>query len=77
MRMVSSDSQSAHAGNPAHNSGDTDCKTVETAMTKCSTWLPGHDKAPAARAPVPGTAELKKDIEALEIWVKGIRARRA
>ena len=24
----------------------TDCKTVETAMTKCSTWLPGHDKAP-------------------------------
>jgi hypothetical protein len=21
-------------------------------MTKCSTWLPGHDKAPAARAPV-------------------------
>jgi ABC-type sugar transport system ATPase subunit len=53
-----------------------DCKTVETAMTKCSTWLPGHDKAPAARAPVPGTAELKKDVEALEIWVKGIRTRR-
>jgi energy-coupling factor transporter ATP-binding protein EcfA2 len=53
-----------------------DCKTVETAMTKCSTWLPGHDQAAAARAPVPGAAELKKDIDALETWVKGIRDRR-
>ncbi|MHB1701735.1 MAG: AAA family ATPase [Acidobacteriaceae bacterium] len=61
---------------PLSDITDTDCKTIETAMTKCSTWLPGHDKAPAARAPVPGTAELKKDIEALETWVKGIRARR-
>ena len=61
---------------PLSDITDTDCKTIETAMTKCSTWLPGHDKAPAARAPVPGTAELKRDIETLETWVKGIRARR-
>lgn len=53
-----------------------DCKAVETAMTKCSTWLPGHDKAPAARAPVPGPGELKADIEALETWVGTIRKRR-
>jgi len=53
-----------------------DCKTVETAMTKCSMWLPGHDQAAAARAPVPAAAELKKDIDALETWVKGIRDRR-
>lgn len=53
-----------------------DCKTVETAMTKCSAWLPGHDKAAAARAPVPGQAELKADIEALESWVAAIRKRR-
>ena len=46
-----------------------DCKTVETAMTKCSKWLPGHDQAAAARAPVPGPAELKADIEALDNWV--------
>jgi hypothetical protein len=45
-------------------------------MTKCSTWLPGHDKAAAARAPVPSPAELKKDIQALEAWVKAIRDRR-
>jgi energy-coupling factor transporter ATP-binding protein EcfA2 len=53
-----------------------DCKIVEAAMTKCSTWLPGHDQAAAARAPVPGSAELKKDIDALEAWVKTIRDRR-
>lgn len=53
-----------------------DCKAVETAMTKCSTWLPGHDKAAAARAPVPAPAELRADIEALATWVAAIRRRR-
>lgn len=53
-----------------------DCKAVETAMTKCSTWLPGHDKAAAARAPVPAPAELKADIDALASWVAAIRKRR-
>lgn len=53
-----------------------DCKTVETAMTKCSKWLPGHDQAAAARAPVPCPAELKADIEALDAWVAAIRNRR-
>jgi AAA domain len=53
-----------------------DCKAVETAMTKCSTWLPGHDQAAAARAPVPESVELKNDIEALEKWVAAIRTRR-
>jgi energy-coupling factor transporter ATP-binding protein EcfA2 len=53
-----------------------DCKKVETAMTKCSKWLPGHDQAAAARAPVPGTIELKADIEALDDWVTAIRNRR-
>jgi energy-coupling factor transporter ATP-binding protein EcfA2 len=53
-----------------------DCKTVETAMTKCSKWLPGHDQAAAARAPVPAPAELKADINALDNWVAAIRKRR-
>lgn len=53
-----------------------DCKTVETAMSKCSKWLPGHDQAAAARAPVPGPVELKADIEALDDWVAAIRNRR-
>ena len=53
-----------------------DCKALEAAMTKCSAWLPGHDKAAAARAPVPGSMELKADIAALESWVGAIHARR-
>jgi hypothetical protein len=53
-----------------------DCKAVETAMTKCSTWLAGHDKAAAAHAPVPAPAELKADIDALTTWVAAIHKRR-
>jgi len=53
-----------------------DCKTLDAAMTKCSKWLPGHDQAAAARAEVPGPADLKADIEALESWVAAIRKRR-
>jgi CHAT domain-containing protein len=55
---------------------DEDCRQVEVAMTKCSRWLPGHDQAAAARAPIPGPDELKIDIEALENWVFSIRKRR-
>ena len=53
-----------------------DCQTLHAAMTKCSKWLPGHDQAAAARAPVPESEELKADIEALERWVAAIRSRR-
>jgi len=53
-----------------------DCKLVEVAMTKCSIWLPGHDKAPAWRAPVPPPAELQEDINRLDTWVSAIRKRR-
>ena len=55
---------------------DDDCKIVEAAMTKCSTWLTGHDQAPAAHSPVPGPDELKADIDALETWVAAVRTRR-
>ncbi len=54
-----------------------DCATLEVAMTKCSRWLPGHDQAAAARAPVPKPAELNADIAALEQWVANIRSRRS
>jgi energy-coupling factor transporter ATP-binding protein EcfA2 len=55
---------------------EADYKAVDAGMTKSSAWLIGHDQAAAARAPVPGPAELKKDIEALETWVRSIRDRR-
>ena len=53
-----------------------DCSAVEVAMTKCSQWLPGHDQAPAATQDVPEPEELKRDIDALESWVKAINKRR-
>jgi energy-coupling factor transporter ATP-binding protein EcfA2 len=53
-----------------------DCRTVETAMSKCSKWLPGHDQAPAARADIPDPDALNADIETLESWVSRIRRRR-
>lgn len=55
---------------------DEDCRTVETAMTKCSRWLPGHDQAAAARADIPEPDVLRADIQSLEDWVSGIRKRR-
>jgi energy-coupling factor transporter ATP-binding protein EcfA2 len=55
---------------------DEDCRALDAAMTKCSRWLPGHDQAASARAPVPEPTELKDDIEALENWVATIQKRR-
>jgi energy-coupling factor transporter ATP-binding protein EcfA2 len=53
-----------------------ECRVLNAAMTKCSSWISGHDRAPAARAPIPSPDELKKDIENLDNWVKAIRTRR-
>jgi len=53
-----------------------DIEFVEAAMTKCSKYLRGHDKAIAINEPVPAPAELKADIEHLENWVSGMRKRR-
>jgi hypothetical protein len=53
-----------------------ECNALELGMTKCSAWLPGHDKAAAARVPVPPSAELKADIDVLASWVAAIRKRR-
>jgi hypothetical protein len=53
-----------------------DCKVLESGMTKCSRWLPGHDQAPAENVSVPNPEELSHDIEALEKWVKTILKRR-
>ena len=53
-----------------------DCRTVESAMTKCSRWLRGHDEAPAARTPVPDPSEIKTDIDKLDELLAAIRQRR-
>ena len=53
-----------------------DCKAVESAMTKCSKWLRGHDEAPAARTPVPNPLEIRADINKLSDFLAAIRKRR-
>lgn len=68
--------QSLHVADIADITAD-DCMAVETAMTKCSKWLPGHDQAAAARADIPEPDALKADIDVLETWVAAIRKRRA
>lgn len=52
-----------------------ECRILEAAMTKCSKWLPGHDQAAAARAPIPEPSEIKTDIEALDNWIATVRNR--
>jgi len=52
-----------------------DIETIEAAMTKCSTYLRGHDQAVAINQPVPAPAELQTDIKQLEDWVTQMRKR--
>lgn len=55
---------------------EAECRALDAAMSKCSRWLPGHDEAAAARAPVPLPDVLKTDIEQLEGWCDAINRRR-
>jgi len=55
---------------------EADCRTLDAAMSKCSRWIPGHDEAAAARAPVPLPDVMKADIEQLEGWCDAINRRR-
>lgn len=54
----------------------TDVDAITAGMTKCSRWEGGHDHARAAAEPVPGPQELRRDLEALDEWVKDIQGRR-
>ena len=53
-----------------------DCAAVQDGMTKCSTFLQGHDQAAAYRLSFPGPDEIKDDIDALDSWRLAIRNRR-
>lgn len=53
-----------------------DLRELDEGMSKCSTWLPGHDQAPAVNASIPEPQEIKDDIDALHTWVQKIRNRR-
>jgi hypothetical protein len=59
-----------------HDITPEDCKVVEDAMTECSRWIRGHDQPAADATPLPKPPAIKKLIDDLEAWVKGIRKRR-
>ena len=53
-----------------------DISVLDAAMTKASTWLPGHDQSAAVNAPVPEPDEIADDIRTLDDWVSRINKRR-
>jgi hypothetical protein len=67
--------QTQHVGDLCNITPE-ECAAVDAGMTKCSRWLPGHDKAAAENTPVPEPDELKADIDALDTFVKGVNKRR-
>ena len=53
-----------------------DFSVLEAGMTKCSSWLEGHDAPVAANSALPDPDEIESDIESLRTWVRTIRQRR-
>ena len=56
---------------------DADYENIEAGMTKCSRCIPAHDDARARNAPPPPPDELKRDLEALNAFVKNLREKQA
>jgi energy-coupling factor transporter ATP-binding protein EcfA2 len=53
-----------------------DIETLDSAMSKCSAYMHGHDMAEEAAGYFPDIDELESDISALEAYFKGLKARR-
>lgn len=53
-----------------------DLTPVEQGMSKCSTYMVGHDEAAGLQEEMPYPDELETDIDALEQWVNALRPRR-
>ena len=56
--------------------GRADCEAVQNGMSKCSTFMHGHDQSPADNRPFPEPGEVREDIDALDTWIASIRKRR-
>lgn len=55
---------------------ESDVTAITEAMSKCSTFMPGHDGAPEANDPIPEPDELESDINRLSDWARDMRPRR-
>jgi len=54
---------------------DSDYVTIDSAMSKCSTWMAGHDSSGAIASPMPDPAAIEEDINELGSFVKMIKNR--
>ena len=55
---------------------DTDCTRIYEGMSKCSSWMAGHDKSVALDVNRPAPTEIRKDITELRGFVKELAKRR-
>ena len=60
-----------------HDITKEDCAVLDDAMTEASRWMRGHDQPLANGTPFPSILDLKKRIDDLDEWVRGINKRRA
>ncbi|TVR75553.1 MAG: ATP-binding protein, partial [Sphaerobacteraceae bacterium] len=54
---------------------ESDCQTIERAMTRSSKFLRGHDSAHAANPHLPDPEELRADIDELRLWIASFNKR--
>lgn len=50
-------------------------KAIDNGMSKCSTWMIGHDKSKALGVDRPSPKELGEDIDALKVFIKQVDKR--
>jgi len=55
---------------------EADIQTVNEGMTACSSWLPGHDQAPALNTQMPDPDSFSSAVELLASWRQAIVKRR-
>ena len=56
---------------------DIDVQKISDAMSKCSTYMIGHDMAEAMSGSFPDIAELESDLNGLDIYFKELKKRRS
>lgn len=61
---------------PIHDICPEDLQTIETAMTVCSRWLPGHAQAATINEPLPHPDDLRSEILMLDAFAKNLLKRR-
>ena len=54
-----------------------DVQKISDAMSKCSTYMIGHDMAEAMSGSFPDIAELESDLNGLDIYFKELKKRRS